>query len=154
MRFNSLAFRLFTTAAAWTLLVLPLAGIIIYRLYRDDVQASFDGQLQKLVNAIAVDSMGSGDTPPIPPANLYEPLFEVTHSGWYWQIAPLDDTGAQKLVSASLATASLPSPAAKGIEPDIVVGEMVKQHLKEKDLARHLEVTQDRKSTRLNSSHL
>ncbi len=91
MRFNSLAFRLFATAAAWTLLVLPIAGFIIYRLYRDDVQASFDGQLLKLVNAITVDSMGSsGDAQPLPPSNLYEPLFEVTHSGWYWQITPLD----------------------------------------------------------------
>ena len=36
MRFNSLAFRLFATAAAWTLLVLPIAGFIIYGLYRDD----------------------------------------------------------------------------------------------------------------------
>ena len=90
MRFNSLAFRLFATAAAWTLLVLPIAGFIIYRLYRDDVQASFDGQLLKLVNAITVDSMGSsGDAQPLPPSNLYEPLFEVTHSGWYWQITPL-----------------------------------------------------------------
>ena len=60
MRFNSLAFRLFATAAAWTLVVLPLAGVIIYGLYRDDVQASFDGQLRKLVNAITVDSMGPG----------------------------------------------------------------------------------------------
>ena len=71
MRFNSLAFRLFTTAAAWTLLVLPIAGIIIYGLYRDDVQASFDGQLQKLVNAISVDSMGAGAGPPTAPG---EPL--------------------------------------------------------------------------------
>jgi signal transduction histidine kinase len=117
MRFDSLAFRLFTTAAAWTLLVLPIAGIIIYGLYRDDVQASFDGQLQKLVNAITVDSMGSaGDSDPLPPSNLYEPLFEVTHSGWYWQITPLD--GGRKLVSPSLATASLPSPAAEGVKPD------------------------------------
>ncbi len=119
MRFNSLAFRLFTTAAAWTLLVLPIAGFIIYGLYRDDVQASFDGQLQKLVNAITVDSMGTGDAPPMAPANLYEPLFEVTHSGWYWQISPLDDAGGRRLVSASLATATLPSPAAKRIAPDV-----------------------------------
>jgi len=118
MRFNSLAFRLFATAAAWTLVVLPLAGIIIYRLYRDDVQASFDGQLQKLVNAITVDSMGAGDAPPTAPANLYEPLFEITHSGWYWQIKPLDDPSGLRLVSPSLATASLPSPAARGITPD------------------------------------
>lgn len=117
MRFNSLAFRLFATAAAWTLLVLPLAGIIIYGLYRDDVQASFDGQLRKLVNAITVDSMSPGSVPEAP-ANLYEPLFEVTHSGWYWQIKPLDEPDARKLVSPSLATASLPSPAAMNVAPD------------------------------------
>ncbi|MEE8531137.1 MAG: histidine kinase, partial [Hyphomicrobium sp.] len=93
MRFNSLAFRLFATAAAWTLVVLPLAGLIIYGLYRDDVQASFDGQLRKLVNAITVDSMSPGSVPDAP-ANLYEPLFEVTHSGWYWQITPLDEPEA------------------------------------------------------------
>lgn len=119
MRFNSLAFRLFATAAAWTLLVLPIAGFIIYRLYRDDVQASFDGQLLKLVNAITVDSMGSsGDAQPLPPSNLYEPLFEVTHSGWYWQITPLSPANGRKLVSPSLATWSLPSPAAKSVAPD------------------------------------
>jgi signal transduction histidine kinase len=119
MRFNSLAFRLFATAAAWTLLVLPIAGFIIYGLYRDDVQASFDGQLLKLVNAITVDSMGSsGDTQPLPPSNLYEPLFEVTHAGWYWQITPLSPANGRKLVSPSLATWSLPSPAAKSVAPD------------------------------------
>jgi signal transduction histidine kinase len=119
MRFNSLAFRLFATAAAWTLLVLPIAGVIIYGLYRDDVQASFDGQLLKLVNAITVDSMGSSnDAQPLPPSNLYEPLFEVTHSGWYWQITPLDPPGGRKLVSPSLATGSLPSPASKKVTPD------------------------------------
>ncbi len=117
MRFNSLAFRLFATAAAWTLVVLPLAGLIIYGLYRDDVQASFDGQLRKLVNAITVDSMAPGSAPEAP-ENLYEPLFEVTHSGWYWQITPLDEPEAHKLVSPSLATASLPSPAAKNVAPD------------------------------------
>jgi signal transduction histidine kinase len=119
MRFNSLAFRLFTTAAAWTLLVLPIAGVIIYGLYRDDVQASFDGQLQKLVNAITVDSMGTGETPATAPANLYEPLFEVTQSGWYWQITPLDEPNVPRLVSPSLATATLPSPAKNDVEPDV-----------------------------------
>lgn len=119
MRFNSLAFRLFATAAVWTLLVLPIAGFIIYGLYRDDVQASFDGQLLKLVNAITVDSMGSsGDEQPLPPSNLYEPLFEVTHSGWYWQITPLSPANGRKLVSPSLATWSLASPAAKSVKPD------------------------------------
>ena len=60
MRLNSLAFRLIATSAAWTLLVLPIAGIIIYRLYREDMQTRFDDLIEKFVNAVAVDSMGSG----------------------------------------------------------------------------------------------
>ena len=108
--------------------MLPIAGFIIYRLYRDDVQASFDGQLLKLVNAITVDSMGSsGDAQPLPPSNLYEPLFEVTHSGWYWQITPLTPANGRKLVSPSLATGSLPSPA----------GQKVKCRRKRRALAQH-----------------
>lgn len=118
MRFNSLAFRLFATSAAWTLIVLPLAGIIIFQLYRDDVQASFDGRIEKLVNAIAIDSLSSGGTEPVTPVNRYEPLFEETHSGWYWQIRPLDDVTGNRLVSASLATATLPSPTEEKVEPD------------------------------------
>lgn len=110
MRLNSLALRLFATSAAWTLLALPLAGYIIYSLYRDDVQLSFDAQLRKLLTQITVDSMGtSGDVPVIPP-NLYEPLFEVTQSGWYWQVRPIDGAPGRTLVSPSLATAVLPSP--------------------------------------------
>jgi signal transduction histidine kinase len=118
MKPNSLAFRLFATAAAWTLIVLPVAGVIIYQLYRDDVQASFDGRIEKLVNAIAVDSLSSGGQSPVTPVNRYEPLFEETHSGWYWQIRPLDDVTGNRLVSASLATATLPSPLEEQVKPD------------------------------------
>jgi signal transduction histidine kinase len=110
MRLNSLALRLFATSAAWTLLALPLAGYLIYSLYRDDVQLSFDAQLKKLLTQITIDSMSTtGDEPIIPP-NLYEPLFEVTQSGWYWQIHPIDGAPGRTLVSPSLATAILPSP--------------------------------------------
>lgn len=118
MRLNSLAFRLFATAAAWALLALPLAGFLIYSLYKDDVQASFDGQMKKLVTAINVDSIGPDATEPIPPTNRYEPLFEVTQSGWYWQIKPVGAAPGRRLVSASLATASLPSPYEEKVAPD------------------------------------
>jgi signal transduction histidine kinase len=110
MRVNSLAFRLFATSAAWTLLVLPLAGYIIYALYRDDVQLSFDAQLKKLLTALAVDSMNTTGDAPVAPQNLYEPLFEVTHSGWYWQVRPIDGAEGRTLVSPSLASEILPSP--------------------------------------------
>ena len=59
MRLNSLALRLFATSAAWTLLALPLAGYIIYSLYREDVQLSFDAQLKKLLTQITIDSMST-----------------------------------------------------------------------------------------------
>lgn len=110
MRLNSLALRLFATSAAWTLLALPLAGYIIYALYRDDVQLSFDAQLKKLLTQITIDSMSTMGDEPVNPPNLYEPLFEVTQSGWYWQIRPVDGAPGRTLVSPSLATAMLPSP--------------------------------------------
>lgn len=119
MRFNSLALRLFATSAAWTLLVLPLAGYLIYSLYRDDVQLSFDAQLKKLLTALAVDSMNTNGTEPVSPQNLYEPLFEVTHSGWYWQIRPLDNSAGRTLVSPSLASDQLASPYDKKFPTDV-----------------------------------
>ena len=110
MRINSLAFRLFATAAAWALVALPLAGLLIYSLYEDDVQASFDGNMRKLVTAINVDSIPANASEPIPPTNRYEPLFEVPRSGWYWQIKPVDHTPGHRLASPSLGGAILPSP--------------------------------------------
>lgn len=118
MRFDSLAFRLFATSAAWLAVVLPIAGYIIFKLYSEDVRASFDQRLEKLVNSIAVDALLSGGSEPVAPLNRYEPLFEETQSGWYWQIKPLDDPTALQLVSASLATATLPSPVEANIAPD------------------------------------
>lgn len=118
MRFNSLAFRLFATSAAWTLLVLPLAGYLIYSLYREDVQLGFDSQLKKLLTAISVDSMNTVGEEPITPQNLYEPLFEVTHSGWYWQIRPIDSAEGRTLVSPSLVSGVLQSPYDKKFPTD------------------------------------
>ena len=118
MRLNSLAFRLFATSAIWTLLVLPLAGYLIFSLYRDDVQLSFDAQLKKLLTALAVDSMNTASTEPVTPQNLYEPLFEVTHSGWYWQIRPIDGKPGRTQVSESLASEVLDSPYDKKVPTD------------------------------------
>jgi signal transduction histidine kinase len=118
MRLDSLAFRLIATSAAWLAVVLPIAGYIIFKLYSEDLRAGFDQRLEKLVNSIAVDALLSGGSDPVAPLNRYEPLFEETHSGWYWQIRPLDDPGALRLVSASLATGSLASPFDAKIAPD------------------------------------
>src|SRR5690606_31283421 len=111
-------FRMFVTSAVWTLLALPLAGLLIYTLYREDVQTSFDGQLQKLVIAIDVDSMATTGNKPIAPTNRYEPLFEVSESGWYWQITPVDGQDTETLTSVSLGSARLTSPYRLGYPLD------------------------------------
>lgn len=112
MKLNSVAFRLFATSIAWTLVVLPLAAWLILSLYREDVKVGFDNTLIKLVDAITIDSMATIDNQPELPPNRYEPLFEVPNSGWYWQIRPIDIPSAGSLVSASLATGTLTSPFA------------------------------------------
>jgi signal transduction histidine kinase len=118
MRPNSLAFRLFATAAAWVLLVLPVAGTIIYSLYRQEVESSFDRRIGVLLTVILSDSIDHGDNEPGAPKDVGEPLFEITHSGWYWQIKPLDGRPGRELVSRSLAGEHIPLPSEAKVEPN------------------------------------
>lgn len=117
MRLNSLAFRLLATLAAWTFVVLPIAGVIIFKIYRADLQSDYDDRLKRLADGIRLDSM-DGLAEPLAPVNRFEPLFEQTHSGWYWQVKPLDEAGKRWRVSASLATGALESPIEKKFPSD------------------------------------
>ena len=138
MNTNSLAFRLFATAAAWVLLVLPVAGAIIYSLYRTEVETSFERRLSVLLTVILQDGIDHGEDEPGDPKDVGEPLFEITHSGWYWQFKPLDvklppskppDPKAanakpseprvpRTLKSRSLAGADLPLPSEFNVDPN------------------------------------
>ncbi|HKD58517.1 MAG TPA: sensor histidine kinase [Hyphomicrobiaceae bacterium] len=118
MTTNSLAFRLFATAAAWNLLVLPIAGAIIYSLYRQEVETSFDRRLGVLLTVVLSDTVDHGDSEPGAPKDVGEPLFEVTHSGWYWQIKPLDDKPGHLLISRSLTGLTIPLPSEHDVEPN------------------------------------
>lgn len=118
MKLNSLAFRLFATAGIWTLIVLPLAGLIIHSLYRDEIETNFDDRLKTLVTVILADSVDNSDGIPTLPKNVGEPLFEISQSGWYWQIKPIPPTKGPRFVSSSLATGELPSPQARNIKSD------------------------------------
>ena len=110
MRLNSLAFRLFATAAAWTALVLPIAGLLIYSLYRHEAEQGFDDRLRTLLTVVQADSLDHAGTEPGAPKDVGEPLFEINNSGWYWQIKPFDELLGRRRVSASLSTFTLPSP--------------------------------------------
>jgi signal transduction histidine kinase len=119
MRLDSLAFRLFATAALWTLLALPVAGFIILKLYAQEVETSFDDRIKTLLLVVYTDSSEHAIGEPGAPRDVGEPLFEITHSGWYWQIKPLDKaSGRRTLVSKSLASETIASPLEAGVEAD------------------------------------
>ena len=118
MRLNSLAFRLFATALGWTMLILPLAGFIIYSMYAQEAFQSFDDKIKTLLSVVQADSIDHTSTELGTPGDVGEPLFQRLHSGWYWQIKPLDEPTGPRRVSNSLATAELESPFLKWIPPD------------------------------------
>jgi signal transduction histidine kinase len=118
MTLNSLAFRLFATAALWTLLVLAIAGVVIDYVHKREAEAAFDTRIsQILTQIIAFSTLHEGEEPRVPKI-IGEPLFELTHSGWYWQVTPLDNAPGRRMVSASLAGESLLLPSSLKKRPD------------------------------------
>ena len=71
-----------------------------------------------LLTVVLSDTIDHGDFEPGDPKDVGEPLFEVTHSGWYWQIKPLDNKPGRQLMSRSLAGLTIPLPSEQGIEPN------------------------------------
>jgi signal transduction histidine kinase len=118
MKVNSLAFRLFVTAAVWTLLILPVAGLAIDYVRQRELASSHEARLSQLLTLIIAFSTDHGGSEPRFPRNVGEPLFEVTHSGWYWQITPLGSSPGRRMVSASLGSEILALPSASNITPD------------------------------------
>jgi len=119
MRLNSLAFRLFATSAVWALLALPLAGFLIASLHRQEAAESFDRRIQLLLTIVQADSLEHAAAEPGAPRDVGEPLFEIVHSGWYWQIRPSDGGPGRELVSNSLASGTLKLPPESNIKPDV-----------------------------------
>lgn len=119
MRLNSLAFRLFATAVVSTMLILPVAGLLIYSVYWQEVEEGFNERLSQLLTIVHADVIDGAGSQPGTPGQVGEPLFFITHSGWYWQIKPLQGAPGEIKVSPSLATFVLPSPYEAGVEPDL-----------------------------------
>jgi signal transduction histidine kinase len=117
MRPNSLAFRLFASAAAWTLVVLPVTAFLLLSLYRQAVERNFDARLNVYLTSLVASTTTEGAKTPTAPANLGEPAFTIPFSGWYWQIKTLD--AEQPLfISDSLLDQQLKLPSQEGVPPD------------------------------------
>src|SRR5579862_1940118 len=90
MRANSLALRLFVSAAIWAVLILVATGIVLSSRQRAAVERSFDGRLGVYLRTLVADVASPDESTDKFPQSLGEPLFELPLSGWYWQVTRLD----------------------------------------------------------------
>ena len=118
MRFNSLAFRLFASSAAWTLVVLPATAFLLVSIYRTAVERNFDARLNVYMTSLVASSTAGGARQPQEPAALGEPVFTIPFSGWYWQVKALDGSDRPLYVSDSLLDQQLNLPSQSDVPPD------------------------------------
>ena len=116
---KSIARRLFLTAAAWILVILGVAGVLLSAYYRRTSEAGFDQRLNVYLRALVADVASSGDDQRGDPGELGDPQFDLVQSGWYWQITRLDSEKPQIRASRSLFAARLPRLAESGVPADI-----------------------------------
>jgi len=102
MRANSLALRLFFSAATWIVVILVLAGIVQSGIYRASVERAFDRRLGVYMRTLVADVATPDESAERFPQSLNEPLFELPLSGWYWQVTRLDTARPEVRSSRSL----------------------------------------------------
>ena len=108
---KSLAFRLFASSAAWTLVVIPIAAILLVSLYRQAVERNFDARLNVYLTSLVASTTSEAAATPQEPASLGDPIFTIPFSGWYWQVKPLKGAKRPLYVSDSLLCLLYTSPS-------------------------------------------
>ncbi len=112
MRRNSLAFRLLTYAAMWSIVALLGTGWVLSSLFRNAMERNFDARLQAhlygLVGVVELDEAGRLSQL----GQLGEARFDLLESGWYWQVSPPKGSpDTQALSSRSLLDQAFPALA-------------------------------------------
>src|SRR5262252_6613007 len=120
MRASSLALRLFFSAAAWTVVMLVVAGIVLSSLYRAAVERAFDRRLNVYLRTLVADVATPDEAGERFPQSLGEPLFELPLSGWYWQVTRLDTARPEVRSSRSLWDTTLPNLERQGVAANTV----------------------------------
>src|SRR5689334_18092867 len=120
MRASSLALRLFFSAAAWTVVMLVVAGIVLSSLYRAAVERAFDRRLNVYLRTLVADVATPDEAGERFPQSLGEPLFELPLSGWYWQVTRLDTARPEVRSSRSLWDTTLPNLERQGVAANAV----------------------------------
>ena len=174
MRASSLANRLFLSATAWVVVILAITGIVLSSVYRNATERAFDRRLNLYLRTLIAEVATPDEPPDRQFQSLGEPLFELPLSGWYWQITRTDTEKADVRASRSLWDKKLPKLEEQGVEltpagirvgyvegPEGQTLRMVERPVDLGADGKFLvsvagdatEIFEDRKSTRLNSSH-
>jgi signal transduction histidine kinase len=87
MHRNSLRTRLIAAAAAWAVVGLIAAGLVLRLAFEDSVQRSFQLRLMATLRSLvaAVEADADGGLRLLRPVG--DPRFEQAYTGWYWQIS-------------------------------------------------------------------
>jgi signal transduction histidine kinase len=117
MRPNSLALRLFLSAAGWTGIILLITGFVLSSLYRDAAERSFDRRLNVFLRTLVAEVAAPDDSSERTPQSLGEPQFDLPLSGWYWQLTRLNAARPEVRSSRSLWDSGLPHLADMGVAP-------------------------------------
>lgn len=105
---QSIATRLFLSAAAWSTVLLLVAGIFLVTVYRRNSERSFDTRLGLYLSSLVADLAVGDDNQLREPGQIGDPQFDLAQSGWYWQITRLTPTPPQIYQSLSLSGVQLP----------------------------------------------
>ena len=91
LRAQSIASRLFISAAFWSFTILLMAGVVLSAINRRSSEEAFDERLGVYLKALVVNvAAPPGDEQRAGTAQLIDPEFGLARSGWYWQITRLD----------------------------------------------------------------
>lgn len=125
---QSIATRLFLSAAGWSTILLLIAGIFLVTLYRSNTERSFDDRLGVYLRALVADMAVGSEEQRDEAGQLGDPQFDLAQSGWYWQITRVDGNDPLVRQSPSLSGASLPrsafsaSPSPGGVRSSYIRG--------------------------------
>ncbi|SFK12654.1 ATP-binding protein [Methylocapsa palsarum] len=112
---ESIARRLFYSAAVLSFTILLAAGLVLSAIYRRTAEASFDQRLGVYLRALVADIATPGEGGREGADELSDPQFELALSGWYWQVTRLDGDKPRVRGSRSLFAARLPRLANQGV---------------------------------------
>ncbi len=113
---QSIASRLFISAAFWSSTILIVAGLGLSALNARSTEANFDEQLGVYLKALVADVAVTGEEAKAGASPVIDPQFELAFSGWYWQITRLDADPPQIRTSRSLFATQLPSLGEPGAD--------------------------------------